>query len=86
MPSTKSRIIHRRLTIVAFLPLLITTITGSIYSILQLLNIDAFWLMKIHTGNFFIINFQPLYSPLIGIFSILAVISGIFLLPRFKKI
>ena len=85
MPTTQSRIIHRRLTIVAFLPLLMTLITGSIYSLLILLDIDAIWILKMHTGNFLILNLQPFYSPVIGISSILALISGLFLFPKSKK-
>lgn len=84
MSLTNKKIIHRRLTYLAFLPLIFTSISGSLYSILLYLGIDAFWLMKIHTGNFFIINLQPFYSPALGIITILAIVSGLFLFPRSK--
>ena len=50
------RKIHRKITAISVIPLLITILSGTIYSILQPLGIDAFWLIKWHTGNFGIIN------------------------------
>ena len=85
MNSTKFKTIHRRLTLIALIPLLLVTITGSLYSTLQLFDVYAFWLIKIHTGNFFIVNLQPLYASLIGFITFFAIISGIFLFPKSKK-
>jgi len=67
------------------LPLFITVISGSLYSLFQYFRLDFFWLMKIHTGNFFFINLQPLYTPLVGFLTIAAIISGLFLFPRSKS-
>ena len=75
-------IIHRKITAISAIPLLITILSGTIYSILQPLGIDAFWLIKWHTGNFGIINLQPFYSIFLGIASIISVISGIRLLQK----
>ena len=86
MFGTKTKKLHRRLTLVAVLPLFITVISGSLYSLFQYFGLDFFWLMRIHTGNFVFINLQPLYSPLIGLFTISTIISGIFLYPKSKKI
>ena len=52
------RKIHRKITALSAIPLLITILSGTIYSILQPLGVDAFWLIKLHTGNFGIINFN----------------------------
>ena len=71
------RKIHRKVTAISAIPLLITILSGTTYSFLQPLGIDAFWLIKWHTGNFGILNFQPFYSIFIGISSIVSVISGI---------
>ena len=79
---TNKRKIHRKITAISAIPLLITIISGTIYSIVQPLGIDAFWLIKWHTGNFGIINLQPLYSILLGIGSIISIISGILLLQK----
>ena len=48
---TDKRKIHRKITAISAIPLLITIGSGTIYSILQPLGVDAFWLIKWHTGN-----------------------------------
>ena len=82
---TKNKVFHRRMTLIAVFPLLITVISGSLYSLFQYFGLDLFWLMKIHTGNFFFVNLQPLYSPVLGFLTMAAIISGLFLFPRSKK-
>ena len=72
--------IHRKITAISAIPLLITILSGTIYSILQPLGVDAFYLIKLHTGNFGIINLQPFYSIFLGITSIISIMSGIKLL------
>ena len=74
---TSKRKIHRKITSISAIPLLITILSGTIYSILQPLGIDAFWLIKWHTGNLGIINLQPFYSLFLGIASIISIISGL---------
>jgi len=73
---------HRKVTAISAIPLLITIISGIIYSFLQPLGIDAFWLIRWHTGNFGIINLQPFYSILLGITSVISIISGIRMLQK----
>ena len=85
MSKTKTRKLHRRFTLIAVIPLFITVISGSLYSVLQYFGLDFFWLMKIHTGNFFFINLQPLYTPVVGFLTITAIISGLSLFPRSKS-
>ena len=79
---TNKRKIHRKITAISAIPLLITIVSGTIYSVLQPLGVDAFWLIKWHTGKFGIINLQPFYSIFLGIASIISLISGIFLLKK----
>ena len=76
---------HRRIATISSIPLLITVFSGTIYSFLQPLGVDAFWLIKWHTGNFGILNLQPFYSIFIGISTIISIISGINLLKRINK-
>ncbi len=45
---TNQRKIHRKITAISAIPLLITIVSGTIYSILQPLGVDAFWLIKWH--------------------------------------
>jgi len=77
---TNKRKIHRKITAITAIPLLITIVSGNIYSILLPLGVVAFWLIKWHTGNFGIINLQPFYSIFLGIASIISIISGVKLL------
>ena len=76
------RKIHRKVAALSAFPLLLTLISGTAYSILQPLGVDAFWLIKWHTGNFGIFNLQPFYSIFLGISSIISVISGVKLLQK----
>lgn len=64
--SRQARRIHRWLVPIAAAPLLITAGTGSLYSLLLEQNIDAFWLLKLHTGQFGWLNLQPVYPILLG--------------------
>ena len=79
---TNKRKVHRKITAISAIPLLITILSGTIYSILQPLGVDAFWLIKWHMGDFGIINLQPFYSIFLGIASIISLISGISLLKK----
>ena len=79
---SNKRKFHRKVATTSAIPLLITILSGTIYSFLQPLGIDAFWLIKWHTGNFGIINLQPYYSIFLGITSIFSVISGISILKK----
>ena len=84
MFKTKTRKLHRRITLIAVIPLFITVLSGSLYSLFQYFGLDFFWLMKIHTGYFFFINLQPFFTPVVGLLTIFAIISGLFLFPRSK--
>tara|TARA_Y100000766_G_scaffold254480_1_gene239941 strand:+ start:655 stop:915 length:261 start_codon:yes stop_codon:yes gene_type:complete len=79
---TNKRKIHRKITAISAIPLLITIEYGTIYSILQPLGIDAFWLIKFHKGNFGIFNLQTYYSIFLGITSIKSVILLVKLLKK----
>jgi len=79
---SNKRKIHRKITAISATPLLITILSGTIYSILQPLGVDAFWLIKWHTGNFGIVNLQPFYSIFLGIASIIAMVSCVKLLQK----
>ncbi|MDM7960522.1 MAG: hypothetical protein QUV04_12300 [Synechococcus sp. WH 8007] len=81
----KARKIHRLLVPIAAAPLLLTALTGSIYSGLLEQGIDAFWLLKIHSGRFGPLNLQPYYSVLLGLLTLVLIVSGVSLwLPRPK--
>ena len=78
----QARRLHRWLVPIAAAPLLLTAGSGSVYSLLLEQNIDAFWLLKIHTGNFGAINLQPIYSVMLGVLTVVVTVSGLVLLIR----
>lgn len=78
--SRRARHLHRLLVPIAALPLAITALSGSIYGTILTFNIDAPWLLRLHTGNFGLVNLQPIYSPLIGLLTLVVIASGLSLL------
>ncbi len=78
--SARFRRAHRLVVPVAAAPLLLTAASGSLYSLLLERGIDAFWLLKIHTGKFGPINLQPYYSVLLGVLTLVVIASGVAML------
>ena len=74
------RRLHRVIVPVAAVPLLVTSLSGSVYSGLLDQGIDAFWLLKLHTGRFGPINLQPYYSVILGLLTIALIVSGLSLI------
>ena len=74
------RRVHRSLVPLAALPLLLTALSGSLYGTLSAQGIEAFWLMKLHTGNFGLLNLQPWYSSILALLTLFVIGSGIGLL------
>ena len=74
------RRVHRVIVPVAAVPLLVTSLSGSVYSGLLDQGIDAFWLLKLHTGRFGPINLQPCYSVILGLLTIALIVSGVSLI------
>ena len=82
-----ARELHRAVVILAAAPLLLTALTGSLYSLLLERGIDAFWLLRIHTGRLGPLNLQPYYSGLLGLLTVVAILSGLMLLrPRPRQL
>lgn len=71
-----SRKLHRSLVPFAALPLIITAITGTLFSILESRGVDADWLLKIHAGHFGPINLTPYYAYVLGLCVLILVITG----------
>lgn len=79
-PASRFRRLHRLLVPLAAAPLLLTAASGSLYSLLLEQGIDAFWLLRIHTGRFGPLNLQPWYSLLLGALTLVVIGSGLALL------
>lgn len=80
LPKPRWRQLHRWIVPIAAAPLLLTAATGSLYSLLLEQGIDAFWLIQIHSGRFGPLNLQPYYSALLGVFTLVVIVSGVGLL------
>jgi len=80
------RQLHRWVVAIAAAPLLLTAASGSIYSLLLEREIDAFWLIQIHSGRFGVLNLQPYYSGLLGLFTLVVIGSGLALLTSGRKL
>ena len=78
----QARRVHRWLVPIAAVPLLLTAISGSLYSVLLEQGIDAFWLLKIHTGRFGWLNLQSFYPALLGVLTVVITASGLTLLMK----
>ena len=76
----RERRLHRWVVTLAALPLALTTLSGSLYGTVLTFNIDAPWLLRMHTGNFGLVNLQPFYSPLLGLLTLVVIASGLPLL------
>jgi hypothetical protein len=61
----------------AALPIILTALSGSLYGLISAQGIEAFWLMKLHTGNFGLINLQPFYSAILGVLTLVVAGSGL---------
>ncbi len=76
----QARRLHRWLVPLAAAPLLLTALSGSLYSVLLEQGIDAFWLLKIHTGRFGCLNLESFYPALLGLLTVVITASGVTLL------
>ena len=84
--SARFRRAHRLVVPIAAAPLLLTAASGSLYSLLLERGIDAFWLLKIHSGRFGPLNLQPFYSALLGVFTLVVVVSGLAMLMNRRRV
>ena len=82
MVINRARRLHRLVVPLAAAPLLLTAITGSLYSLLLERGVDAFWLLQLHTGRFGPLNLQPYYSAVLAALTLILVVSGLVLLGR----
>ena len=80
-----SRSAHRAIVPIAALPLMLTTITGVIFSILEQKGIEVDWLLQIHSGHFGPINLQPYYAYVLGFCLLLLIITGLVMWFRTRR-
>ena len=80
-----SRSAHRAIVPIAALPLMLTAITGVIFSILEQKEIEADWLLQIHSGHFGPINLQPYYAYVLGFCLLLLIVTGLLMWFRTRR-
>ncbi|MBM5801091.1 MAG: hypothetical protein FJ077_09725 [Cyanobacteria bacterium K_DeepCast_35m_m2_023] len=78
--NARFRCAHRVVVPLAAAPLLHTATSGSLDSLVLERGIDAFWLIRTHTGRFGPINLQPYDSLLLGVLTLVVIVSGIAML------
>lgn len=77
---SRARTLHRLIVPVAAVPIILVALSGALYGVLLNLNIEAPWLLKLHMGNFGWFNLQPLYSPILGVLTLILAASGLLML------
>lgn len=72
--TSQFRQLHRAIAPIMALPLLLTTITGSIYQVADLSGNEVQWLLEMHKGNFGILNLEAIY-PFLNTLGLLALLA-----------
>jgi len=68
---------HRALVPIAVAPLLLTAITGILFSLLEARHIEAEWLLALHIGHFGPLDLEPFYSVILGVCVLILSGSGL---------
>lgn len=73
------RKVHRILAPIVLLPLLVTLVTGSLYQIALLTDnvADYYWLIRIHKGDWLVINLEAIYPFLNALGLLVMLVTGI---------
>jgi hypothetical protein len=71
------RKLHSSLVPIAAAPLVLTSLSGSLYGALISADIEVPWLLRLHTGNFGLLNLQPYYSTVLGVLTVFIAVSGL---------
>ena len=75
-----ARQIHRALTPLLLLPILITALTGAIQPLLESAGVpknQIKWLIRVHSGNFLVVNLKPVYPALVGLSTVVLALTGL---------
>lgn len=81
-----SRSAHRSVVPIAALPLLVTTITGIAYSLLEHMGIEAEWLLDVHNGHYGPVDLSGLYPLLLGLCVLVLPATGMNLWLRSRRL
>jgi len=76
---------HRSLVPIAVLPLLVTTITGIAYSLLDHMGIAPEWLLDVHNGHYGPVDLSGIYPLLLGLCVLMLMATGVNLWLRGRR-
>ena len=80
-----ARKMHRSLAPIILLPIAITSLTGGLYPMLREVGVSKSlisWMMKIHAGDFVIIDLSPIYPFIVGLSTAALAITGLLMVLR----
>jgi hypothetical protein len=72
-----SRSAHRAIVPFAVVPLLLTAVTGNLYGLLEVREIEADWLIALHIVKFGPLDLEPFYSVILGVCVLVLAGSGL---------
>ena len=72
-----SRSAHRAIVPIAAAPLILTAITGIVFSLLEARGVELEWLLALHIGHFGPLDLEPFYSVILGVCVLVLAGSGL---------
>lgn len=83
-----ARTLHRALTPILLLPIMLTSMTGALHPMLRSAGVpkeQIKWMIRIHSGNFLIVDLKPVYPFLVGTSTLVLAITGLLMLLRSSR-
>ena len=72
-----SRSAHRAIVPIAAAPLILTAISGIVFSLFEARGIELEWLLDLHIGHFGPLDLEPFYSVILGVCVLVLAGSGL---------
>lgn len=83
-----ARRLHRAITPILVAPIMLTAFTGALHPMLRSAGVDKDsirWIIRIHSGNFYIINLKPVYPLLVGLSTLILAATGLAMYVRVSR-
>ncbi|MEY3463721.1 MAG: hypothetical protein RLZZ468_1499 [Cyanobacteriota bacterium] len=83
-----ARRLHRTITPILVAPIMLTAFTGALHPMLRSAGVDKDsirWIIRIHSGNFYIINLKPVYPLLVGLSTLILAATGLVMYVRVSR-
>lgn len=79
------RSVHRALVPIAAVPLLLTCLSGILFSLLEQRGLKLTWLLSIHTGHYGPLDLSPIYPTVLGLCVLALILTGLSLWLRGQR-